>query len=189
MDDAETVATEVDAALGQRLRALRQGKGLSAKETARRAGLSPSYLSRLENGHLSPTVTTLTRVAQALGESLATIFGSADVGPVVRRSERAVIRNRGVDDQLLTPTRTGKLEVLETHIAPGAGSGAQAYTHQGDEECIIILEGSLRLWLDGVLYELEQGDAATFACGVPHRWENPGEATTRAMWVVTPAGY
>lgn len=151
--------------------------------------MSPSYLSRLENGHLSPTVATLTRIAQALGESLATIFGSTDVGPVVRRSERALIRNRGVDDQLLTPTRTGKLEVLETRIAPGAGSGAQAYTHQGDEECIVVLEGHLRLWLDGVLYELEQGDAATFACGVPHRWENPGEVTTRAMWVVTPAGY
>lgn len=189
MDERALDADEVDVALGARLRALRQGKGLSAKETAKRAGLSPSYLSRLENGHLSPTVATLTRVAQALGHSLATIFGSADAGPVVRRDERALIRNRGVDDQLLTPTRTGKLEVLETIIEPGAGSGPQPYTHQGDEECIVVLEGVLRLWLDGVLYELAEGDAATFACGVPHRWENPGESTTRAMWVVTPAGY
>lgn len=189
MDDHELDTGEVDAVLGARLRALRQGKGLSAKEVAGRAGLSPSYLSRLENGHLSPTVATLTRVVQALGESLATVFGSADAGPVVRRHERALIRNRGVDDQLLTPTRTGKLEVLETIIEPGAGSGAQPYTHQGDEECIVVLEGSLRLWLDGVLHELAEGDAATFACGVPHRWENPGGATTRVMWVVTPAGY
>lgn len=179
----------VDAALGARIRTLRRSKGLSGKEAAQRAGLSPSYLSRLENGHLSPTVATLTRLVQALGASLAEVFGSPEAGPVVRRHERALIRNRGVDDQLLTPTRTGQLEVLETFIEPGAGSGAQAYTHRGDEECIVVLEGVLRLWLDGVAYELAEGDAATFACGVPHRWENPGDTPTRAMWVVTPAGY
>lgn len=179
----------MDDLIGPRLRALRQARGLSAQEVARRANVTPAYLSRLENGHLSPTVSTLSRVVQAMGDSVGSLFGAGAAGPVVRRDERQLIRNRGVDDYLLTPTRHGRLEVLETVVEAGAGSGPEPYTHPGDEECILVLEGALRVWLDEAEHVLGEGDSVTFACRVPHRWENPTEATTRVIWIVTPAGY
>ncbi len=136
---------------------------------------APAYLSRLENGRLSPTVSTLTRVMQALGEPVSRVFGDDDLaGPVVRVQDRRVIRNRGVDDYLLSPTRSGRLEVIETIIQPGEGSGEPPYSHPGDEECIVVLEGTLRVWVDEDEYDLRPGDAITFPCRSPHRWENPG---------------
>lgn len=180
---------QVDNLIGTRLRELRRARGLSAREVAKRASVTPAYLSRLENGHLSPTVSTLTRVVQAMGDSVASVFGSESAGPVVRKDERQLIRNRGVDDYLLSPTRNGRLEVLETVIEPGAGSGSDSYTHPGDEECILVLAGKLRVWLDDTEYAIDAGDSITFPCRVPHRWVNPTKRTTRVLWIITPAGY
>lgn len=173
--------------VGSRVRELRQAQGLSARELATRAGVSAAYLSRLENGRLSPTVSTLSRVMRAMGEPVSKVFGGEDLNrPVVKVHERRVIRERGVDDYLLSPTRSGRLEVLETVVQPGAGSG-EAYAHPGDEECIIVVEGAFRVWLDDAVYDLAPGDAVTFPCRTPHRWENPGQGETRVIWVLTPA--
>lgn len=182
--------TTVEGDLGARLRALRVGKRLLAKEVAARAGVSPEYLSRLENGRVSPTVATLTRIMRELGEPVVRAFSSVDDdgGFVVRRDSRPVIRNRGVEDQLLTPRWATRLEVLETAIAVGAGSG-EAYAHPGDEETIVVLDGTFRVWLNDEQHELEPGDAITFPCTTPHRWLNPGTSETRVIWIITPSTY
>jgi transcriptional regulator with XRE-family HTH domain len=177
------------ARLGARLRELRGAHQLRAREVARRAGVSPAYLSRLENGKVSPTVTTLTRVVQAMGESVGALFQDTVSGPLVRRDQRRRVYNRGVADDLVTPASALRLEVLETVIDAGAGSGDQPYTHPGDEECVLMLQGGLRVWIGGVRYDLEEGDAVTFACRTPHRWRNCTPDVSRAIWVITPAGY
>ena len=183
---SERLAPE-DEHVGARVREIRRAHRLSARELASRAGVSAAYLSRLENGRLSPTVSTLTRIMRAMGEPVSNAFGDHDInGPVVRVRDRRVIRERGVDDYLLSPTRSGRLEVLETVIQPGGGSG-DAYSHPGNEECVIVLEGAFRMWVDGSEYDLTPGDAITFPCGLPHRWENPGRDETRVLWVLTPA--
>lgn len=180
-----------DGTLGRRLRDLRRRQGLSARAVAARAGVTPAYMSRLENGKVSPTVATLSRVVRAMDESVATLFerDGDDAGPVVRRSRRRLVRNRGVDDFLVTPVGAQRLEVLETHVAPGATSGDTPYAHPGDEECVLVLEGELIVCLEGEPYSLREGDAVTFPCRTPHRWENPSDRTTRALWIITPAGY
>ena len=50
---------------------------MSAREVADRAGVSPAYLSRLENGRVSPTVANLARLVAAMGETMATLFQDA----------------------------------------------------------------------------------------------------------------
>lgn len=176
--------------VGQRLRAARLAKGLSARQLAAQAEVTPAYLSRLENGQLSPTVSTLSRVMQALGQPVADLFhGRDDAGPLVRRSQRRTIRSHGVADELLSPTRSGRLEVLETVINPGAGSGDEPYSHPGDEECIVVLAGTLDVWVRDVHYVMQPGDALTFNCRTPHAWRNAGEDEARALWIITPAGY
>lgn len=175
--------------VGMRLRALRTAKGLSARRLADLADVTPAYLSRLETGQLSPTVGTLARLMKALDEPVAALFAPAgSAGPLVRRDERSTIQHHGVSDQLLSPLRSGRLEVLETVVAPGAGSG-DPYSHGGDEECVVVLSGTLRLDVGPDEYVLSEGDALTFACRTPHAWMNTGRKTARALWVITPASY
>lgn len=176
--------------VGERLRHLRQARGVSARELADRAGVTPAYISRLETGKVSPTVTTLTRVMQALGAPVAALFGAPqEEGPLVRAQDRRVVRNHGVEDYRVTPGWADRLEVLETVVQPGQGSGDTAYTHPGDEECVLVLAGELTIWLAEVEYVLRVGDAVTFACRSPHRWRNDTDGVTRALWMITPATY
>ena len=49
------------------LRAVRQARGLSLRETARRAEIDTSHLSKIERGHRRPTVEQLARLAKVLG--------------------------------------------------------------------------------------------------------------------------
>jgi len=66
--------------VAQRLSAARLQRGLAQKEVARRAGIAASYLSRIENGKVHPTVGTLTRIVRALGADLVEVFGGEKAG-------------------------------------------------------------------------------------------------------------
>lgn len=176
--------------VGMRLRAARKQKGLSGRELAHRAAVTPAYLSRLETGQLSPTVSTLSRIMQALDEPVASLFEEQNAsGPLVRREDRRKVRSHGVTDELLSPSRTGRLEVLETTVDAGGSSGDAAYSHAGDEECVVVLEGSLAIQVGEERYKLAEGDALTFPCRSPHRWSNDGPLLVRALWIITPPGY
>lgn len=180
-----------DGAVGPRLRQLRDQKGLSARQVADLAGVSPAYLSRLENGRVSPTVATLARLVSAMGETMATLFQETP-GPeevVVRRDARHLMRSRGVLDSQVTPGWAKRLEILESLVEPGQGSSSRLHTHAGDEECVLVLEGELDLYLGDDRHHLRTGDSATFGCRTPHRWRNPSTEPSRVLWIITPASY
>jgi transcriptional regulator with XRE-family HTH domain len=177
--------------VGPRLRQLRDQKAMSARRVADLAGVSAAYLSRLENGRVSPTVATLARLVAAMGETMATLFQEPP-GPeetVVRRGERHLMRSRGVLDSQVTPGWATRLEILESLVEPGQGSSGSLHTHAGEEECVLVLEGELDLYLGAVRHHLEIGDSATFDCRTPHRWRNPSTQPSRALWIITPASY
>jgi transcriptional regulator with XRE-family HTH domain len=176
--------------LGRRIRQLRLAKGMSARDVAAVSGLTTTYISRLENAKLSPTVATLSRLVAAMGETITSLFaGEQAPGPVVRAAERTPLQSSGVADYRITPSWATRLEVLESIVAPGHGSGAKPHTHLGDEECVVVLEGSLTIWLDADEYVLGPGDSATFSCQRPHHWLNPGDRPSRVLWIITPAVY
>ena len=41
----------------------------------------------------------------------------------------------------------GRLQVILSTIEPGGGTGEEPYTHDSDEEVVIVLEGILELWV------------------------------------------
>jgi transcriptional regulator with XRE-family HTH domain len=192
MIEAQHLARERDAdgQVGARIRQLRRAKDLSSKELAARSGLTASYISRIENAKVSPTVATLGKVVQAMGETFASLFADAQAeGPVVRGQDRRPLHSRGVDDYRVTPAWASRLVVVESVIGPGQASGAEPHTHPGDEECVLVREGQLTVWLDGREHVLGPDDSATYQCRLPHRWQNFGVLPSRVLWIITPAIY
>jgi transcriptional regulator with XRE-family HTH domain len=64
--------------LGQRIRAVREERGLTQQAVARSAGIATDMVSRLENGHYtSPGLRTLLRIAEGMGVSLAALLPDA----------------------------------------------------------------------------------------------------------------
>ncbi|MCU1536234.1 MAG: putative Transcriptional regulator [Humibacillus sp.] len=70
---AEHVSEQVGN-LGARLKRVRLSTGMSLREVARQLGVSPSFVSQLENGKSQPSVATLYSLAQLLGVSIDELF-------------------------------------------------------------------------------------------------------------------
>lgn len=65
--DRAYAEAQLAAEVGERIHAAREAAGLSQRELARRMGTSQAAIDRLESGGVSATLTTLQRVATALG--------------------------------------------------------------------------------------------------------------------------
>ncbi len=63
--------------LGERVREIREAKGWTQREIADRVGIDDYYISRLENGHINPTLATLQKLARALEVEVRDLFPSA----------------------------------------------------------------------------------------------------------------
>lgn len=70
---------ENNSRLGQRIRQLRNIQGLSQEELALRADLNPAHLGHIERGLKSPTIDTISKIADALKVDLSVLFTFDDV--------------------------------------------------------------------------------------------------------------
>jgi transcriptional regulator with XRE-family HTH domain len=187
---AESPTLEVD--LGARIRALRLAQGATLRRLASNAGVTESFLSQVERGVASPSIATVQRIARALGASIAELFAADEAaGRVVRVGDRRRVVYQGLDavDEFLTRGMDGRLQVILSTIQPGGGTGDEAYTHDSDEEVVIVLDGVLDLWVGPEHYRLETGDAVTHPSRVPHRNTNPGPGVARVLFCITPPSY
>jgi transcriptional regulator with XRE-family HTH domain len=177
--------------LGRRLRALRSARNLSMLGLAERAGVSESFVSQIERGVANPSVVSLQRLAHALDTSIAALFEESDArGRVVRASQRPrlVHPQRKWEDSLLTPRGSKFLQVILSVIEPGSGAGAP-YAHESDEECVIVLKGSLEFRVGDESYLLEEGDSLVFESRLEHWNQNPGTTKAEVLWICTPPSY
>lgn len=80
----------------------------------------------------------------------------------------------------------GSLESFEFH-APAGSRGPTMHTHAGAAESFYVLEGSLKLIVDGVTHLVPAGGVAHVPAHVPHRFEYPGPGPTRFLATLAPA--
>jgi transcriptional regulator with XRE-family HTH domain len=184
------VVTELQ--LGTRIRSLRQARRLTLRDVAERAGVTESFLSQVERDVTSPSIATVHRIAGALGLSIAQLFAEdAETGRVVRREARRRIAYPGLGavDEFLTSNMAGRLQVIMSTIDPGGGTGAEPYTHDSDEEVVVVLSGVLDLWVADEHYVLREGDAITFPSRLPHWNANHGDAPATVLFCLTPPSF
>ena len=183
---------DADLELGPHLRSLRTARGLTLRELAQRAGVTESFLSQAERGVATPSIASVRRIARGLGLSIADLFAEVEpAGLVVRASERRRITYPGLGavDEFLTRGKGGRLQVIMSTVEPGGGTGEEPYTHESDEEVLIVLEGALDLWVGDERFHLEAGDAITYSSRVPHRNTNPGPGPARLLFCITPPSF
>jgi transcriptional regulator with XRE-family HTH domain len=186
----------LDRLLGQRIRHRRRTLGLSLTQLAEGAGVSIGSLSQIERGLSSPSVRVLSGLANVLQFALSDFFADAsdlsqrrEEGIVTRASARKQLDfwRTGISKELVTPL-TGErgTDLYVILIEPGGTTGAQVYTHAG-EDAGYILEGELELSVNGESYLLARGDGFRFESTLPHSFRNPGRSPTRVLWVNAPA--
>lgn len=174
--------------IGGKVAALRAERGWSLQELARRAGLSAAAVHKIEKSGMTPTITSLMKIASALGKSVGYFIEESDpLRPVtvVRGDQRQLLytSKRGLALENISG-RYGPFFVAgaEAVVDPGADSGPAPMIHPG-EELVLVLEGVLDFTIDQTDYRVEASDSIHFRTSRPHSWSNPGSEPARAIWL------
>ncbi len=177
---------------GEKLRSVREKRGMTLKEVAERAGVSESLVSQIERNKVSPALDTLLSIADCLDIDLDYLFRDYKRERkvmLVKAGERRRMEIKGaVYEQLSRSVGDIEDHGIEAYLltlAPGAVKGSEDYGHPG-KELGLIVEGRGEFRIGTKRYELCQGDAISFAADLPHELVNSGDAPLKAFWVVTP---
>ena len=180
-------------AIGSRLRAFRKLQRRRLKDLAAEAGCSESLLSRVENGLVMPSLTTLHRLCKALRVNVAALMESDDAGPCAvyapgdrpRTSLREAAEGDGSTAETLVPyAEHRRLEALIVSL-PAKGLLCGPFVHDG-EEVGLVLDGELELLVDGATYRVPTGSSFFLRSDRPHSYRAARGAACRVVWVNTP---
>jgi len=172
--------------VGRRLREFRTRAGLSQRLLAERSNVSPNAIRLIERGQSSPTVSTLHRLATALGVRVVDFLGAADVRSVVYTPAAGRMPTRtgeALVETLASGLAKQRLEPMVITLEPGAGSGAEKIQHRG-QEFVLGLEGRVDYAVGDSSYHVGPGDALLFEATLPHAWCNPTWDRSRFLLIL-----
>jgi transcriptional regulator with XRE-family HTH domain len=175
--------------IGARLRRARAERGMTISQLAERSGLTKGFLSLVERDKANTSVANLVRICDVLGVSVGTLFDSAQMN-YVPKAERPRINFGGEDleEYLLTPRSEVRVQLIESVIQPGGGSGTGDYSLRADAEVVHVISGQLDITVAGTLLRLGAGDSLTFEPSDPHSWHNPSSRRkAHVLWAIAPA--
>jgi transcriptional regulator with XRE-family HTH domain len=177
---------------GAKLREIRERKGLTLREIAKKIGVSESLISQIERDKVSPAIDTLLGMLDVLEVDIDYIFSDLKkerILHIVRKNERHKIIQGGVRYYQLSRTYNSdeqhSIEAYIIEMEPGAERGSSEYGHPG-KELGVIIEGIAEFKIGGKSYILNEGDSISFSSGVPHILKNIGDGVLKAFWVITP---
>ena len=178
---------EIQESLGKRLKTLRLEKGLTLKMLAQKIHKSESYLSRLERGQISPSLSTLKVIADALERPLVHLledsFPPLDV-QIKKGKHRLLIVSPELKYEIFS-TPNNQVSMFRMTLKKGASSGKETYSHLGIETGV-LLQGRIKIWVGSKVFLLSAGDSITYQSEKPHRFQNVGEEDAIGIWVVSP---
>jgi transcriptional regulator with XRE-family HTH domain len=174
--------------IGERLRELREARNISMRALATRSGLSANALSMIERSRASPSVSTLYKLADALGVSITSFFGSDSQKKQVvylKADERTRMSfTRGIFEGLGGEQFVGRVEPFMLTLESNANSGPRSMTHTG-HEFVFCLRGELEYQVERQIYPLSAGDSLLFAAHLKHRWKNVGGTVVSALIIIS----
>lgn len=170
----------VRSAVATNVRRARLASGRSMRELAESTGLSSALLSQIERRVANPTIAALARIAAALDVTVAELARvdqpvpevagrlEHDAAPVLRTLHQMVERRRA--------------EITEA-LFPASHSGTVGTHEGGSIEFAYVVEGAVRLVVDGVEHHLRAGESVRFSASAGHAYST-GDMPARVLTVL-----
>ena len=174
--------------IARNVRSARVAAGLSLDALAARADVSKGALVALEGARGNPNLTTLVRVADALGRSVSALMEDS-------REEQVVVIDAddvaplwtgpagGTARLLLTNPRPAPVEVWRWRLHPGERHESHAHP-PGVTETLTVVRGRMLLAIGDAVRPLRAGETTAFAAGVPHAYEGAGRGPCELIMTV-----
>jgi transcriptional regulator with XRE-family HTH domain len=191
--ESPRLPTARDLQIGARVRHARIVAGIRMRELARKIGCAESSISKIESGHVVPSLPMLQRIVEALGRDLSSFFGAdLDAPAIIQRAGQRVVTDtdpirhgEGIRYERMVAFASGNLLEANIHIVEPGGHKQDRVTHQG-ETFGFVIEGQIELTIEEAVYLLGTSDSFSYKNHLTSSYRNPGKSVARILWVNTP---
>jgi transcriptional regulator with XRE-family HTH domain len=174
--------------IAQEIRRIRKSKGITLKELSEDTELSISFLSQIERGISSMTITSLKKIADALGVTMQDLVSIEENQQFTRKKESQMVMRLEKSFPKYVPLsgqfEGRKLEALILKMAPNH-KDIETTTHDG-EEFYYILSGSGIFTIGEEEYVISEGETVHYPSTIPHKICNPNDTELVTLCVLTP---
>jgi transcriptional regulator with XRE-family HTH domain len=174
--------------LGRRVRAARVARRMTLEEVVAQTDFTVSWLSKLENGQLAPSLEGLVRLADVLQCGVESLVEGLSIPPqfvVVRsgegRTEQAKSGRGMVVESLADAWRNRAMNPAILHVS-GTGNRGRPDNHDG-ERFLLVLEGEVKVAYGDETIALAKGDSLYIYAAIPHTIVPAGRGTARVLSV------
>lgn len=181
------------AGVGFRLRRMRQIFGLTQRELARRAGVTNGAISLIEQGRVSPSISSLKKILDGIPMSLAEFFTFELAAPTEVFFSADDLTEIGFEESISyrmigNRFKDRALQMLCETYRPGADTG-EAMLRHGGEEAGVVTRGRIVVTVGDQERALAAGDAYYFRSSLPHRFRNPFDEICEIISANTPPSF
>ncbi|MCB4204131.1 cupin domain-containing protein [Deferribacterales bacterium Es71-Z0220] len=175
---------------GAKLKDIRKKLGMTLEDISQKTGFTKSFISQIENGKNSPSISSLKKICYALGTTISELF--EDERNIVHKfteNDYKILKNKSLSMAFLaTKLVNRKLEPMIVEIDPHSETGSDYYRHTG-EEFGYVIKGVLTVVIGNEEYVLKEGESIYFSSNLPHKLKNKTDEKLKAFWVGTPPSF
>ena len=176
--------------IGEKVRKIRKENGHSIQKLAEISGVSPAGIYKIETNGMVPTVTTLVKLATALGHRVSHFVEEENGYPEarhIRKKDREIVSSgqEGRSEVVAERLRKGRLESVYRTLEPGS-KAKNPIVQAGGEHLIYCLKGDLCVSRQGDSFHLKKGDS--FHCESNKELALVNSGRTEARFLVVNAG-
>ena len=182
---------QINDAIAQNLKLIREQRKMSLDMLAKATGVSKSMLAQIERGEANPTISTVWKIANGLKLSFTQLLSAReqsseaiDFASVPLLSEEG---GRYRNYPIFPYTDARGFEVYYIELDPGVFLEAAAHP-EGTQEFLTVFEGELEVSVGGARLHGTPTCALRFAADCPHSYHNAGDTLCRLSMTIGYAG-
>ena len=184
---------DIDIKVGERVKQVREKKGLTLEDIFKRTDLDVTLLSQIEEGEVAPPLGTIIKLAKALEMKMGFfISGKEDQAyTIIRRGDQKAVsrydakrvKHYGYEYKSLAPHKKNRhMDPFLVTLEPSMTEDERS-VHDG-QEFIFVLKGEMEVRLEEEIHILVPGDSIYYDSTVPHLVKCHGEETTMILAVL-----
>lgn len=181
----ENSDSELEIAIGERLKSLRAASGLTLDQLADRSGVSRAMISRIERAEASPTAALLARLCEGLGLTLSAFFAPEEPSssPLSRRAQQRLWRDPTTGylrRSVSPPGMPSPVDIVEIEFPAGARvSFPPREESRVMTQHVWLFEGMLDMVFADATHRLQPGDCLFMDIGDAFDFYNPSDKPAR----------